>query len=518
MHVPEEAAGDESYGHIAGIIAGTADLTAYSRDLLRRSGDDRWAYHLSYRRHNLLESIAELFDRRGAALELGAGCGAVTRWLGERFRRVDAIEAARPAAVAARLRTRGMENVRIYCGDPPGTTFEGPYSLISLAGVDKPSALLSAGLAGSLCEDGILVLAFGNGTRGPDGSIEFLSRERLASELSGYGLRQMQFYHVFPDHGFAETIIAESDEIRHLKPYNWIKKEFGPPRGMPGHLLLKEMVDSAGLWRLPGSLLALASRSGNVNLRTGWLINKFYNNEAHDEKFHHRITLERAGSYDYVVKRAPIGRGQAHVDLKKLEFRLEDGVYVPGELLSLKFFRAAMINDGGTSMGKVTRILHDRLILDYATGGTDREGYPLVKGDAMDYTFWNLVVRKNGELSFIDKKWRMKNDIPADFVLFRNFYYVYDKISPFLGGEECPGFIVRIVRRVYPRYSLKRFRVDLKYEEEFQSLVSNRRIKLSTRGPAMEPAGVWENIIRGLRGSWPTRWNEARPPSAGRRP
>ncbi len=320
-----------------------------------------------------MESVAELFDRGGAALELGAGCGAVTRWLGERFPRVDAVEAARPAAIAARLRTLGMDNVRIYCGDPRETSFEGPYSLISLVGTEKPLTLLSADLASALGENGVLALAVDRRTMGRE---KQLCREPLESELNEHGFRQVQFYHVFPDHRFAETVIAESDEIRHLKPYNWIKIELGPgalpgSHGMPGHLLLKEAVDSGGLWELPGSLLVVASRSGSVDLRTSWLINKFYNNEAHDEKFHHRITLERAGGWDYVVKRAPIGRGRAHVDLKKMEFRLEDGAYVPGELLSLKFYQAAIKNDGGTSMGRITRILHDRLILDYATGGTD---------------------------------------------------------------------------------------------------------------------------------------------------
>jgi 16S rRNA A1518/A1519 N6-dimethyltransferase RsmA/KsgA/DIM1 with predicted DNA glycosylase/AP lyase activity len=46
-------------------------------------------------------------------LEVGCGCGAITRFLGEQGFKVDAIEGTMRRAEIARLRTEELENVQI---------------------------------------------------------------------------------------------------------------------------------------------------------------------------------------------------------------------------------------------------------------------------------------------------------------------------------------------------------------------------------------------------------------------
>ena len=50
---------------------------------------------------------------RRALLELGAGCGAVTRWLGEHFENVDTVEGSLARAQVARERCRDLDGVRV---------------------------------------------------------------------------------------------------------------------------------------------------------------------------------------------------------------------------------------------------------------------------------------------------------------------------------------------------------------------------------------------------------------------
>ena len=55
------------------------------------------------------------FDGSKTVLELYCECGAMTRFLGETFSKVVAIEQSMAKARLARMRTRGLDNVSILC-------------------------------------------------------------------------------------------------------------------------------------------------------------------------------------------------------------------------------------------------------------------------------------------------------------------------------------------------------------------------------------------------------------------
>ncbi len=70
---------------IAGIVNGLADPSSLSSELRAAITDWPSQYHLSAKRANLLRPFAE--DLRGKrVLEIGAGYGAITRYLGETAR------------------------------------------------------------------------------------------------------------------------------------------------------------------------------------------------------------------------------------------------------------------------------------------------------------------------------------------------------------------------------------------------------------------------------------------------
>ena len=73
--------GDEVENRIAEIIDQASDITVLSSELRQYCIDWPSIYHLSGTRTNILRP----FDGslKGAILEIGSGCGAVTRYLGE---------------------------------------------------------------------------------------------------------------------------------------------------------------------------------------------------------------------------------------------------------------------------------------------------------------------------------------------------------------------------------------------------------------------------------------------------
>ncbi len=533
------ADGGEDY--IDATLKKARDLTAYSPELAGYIRDWPSRYHLSPARNNLLEGIASLLEKNSRVLEIGSGCGAITRWLGERFAEVDAIEGSLQRAVTTRMRTSGLDNVRVYFGDISKAAVDRKYDIITLIGVieyipffegrsssDPQGSCISLlkRLKEALSKRGILVLATENrmgakyfsgckedhcgkhfiGIEGYSGkSPVTFSRNELEGLLRRSGFNNIQFYHLFPDYKLTGTMIPENDEALALKPYNWIKTPFEDYGGDKRSILLeplflKSITDAGLLWQLSNSFLVLASPDTGARLRPEWLLKKF-NNESHGGQFRHQVTLEKDAGGGYVVRRTPAPGNGRSVDIPGISYRLEDEKYICGELLSWEVFRAMREDDQRPAIVRTVKRLHDSLISGYSTGRTDGSGYPMVYGSTVDYTMWNLVRSGDGTLHFFDRKWRMTKDLPADFVLFRNLFYIYYTLYPFLREDSRPAFIVEVIRAIYPQYSLERLKENAALEEEFQTAVSNRKATLCLDHPPVVKVSVPSIVFRRLKGA-----------------
>ncbi len=115
----------------------------------------------------------------------------------------------------------------------------------------------------------------------------------------------------------------------------------------------------------------------------------------------------------------------------------------------------------------------------YATGKVDEAGYPLVSGEALDYTFFNLIKGVDGDLRFIDRKWRFLRELPSDYILFRNLYHVHTFLGPFVKEKDPRKFVSSILTGIYPRYDPERIRRCCALEEEFQSAVNLDQVRIS---------------------------------------
>lgn len=223
-------------------------------------------YHLTPYRTTLFDA----FDWTGApakVLELGAGCGAITRWLGEHTAEVHAIEGDATRAAVARTRTADQENVAIYAGNFSDLDEQG-FDVVTLIGVleyghlyhpehgadPEAAALANLRMARrSLVDDGVLVLAIENrlglkyfngapedhsakpyesvhGYPHATGAVTFNARvlERLIAEA---GFAAQDWFLPFPDYKLATTILNDARVAPEHRIHNWISSP-APGRGV----------------------------------------------------------------------------------------------------------------------------------------------------------------------------------------------------------------------------------------------------------------------------------------------
>lgn len=97
--------------YIANAITRSKDLSSGSRELEQYIIDWPTRYHLGRERSLAYWPLIEM--ENDAVLEVGAGCGAITRHFAERAQYVLAVEGSQRRIRIARLRTRDLSNVDV---------------------------------------------------------------------------------------------------------------------------------------------------------------------------------------------------------------------------------------------------------------------------------------------------------------------------------------------------------------------------------------------------------------------
>ena len=162
--------GRSSERYLEKVLIEATDLSSDSYELERFIRDWPSEYHLTRKRAHLLRGFD--FDKSKKVLEVGCGCGAITRFLGEIFDEVVAVEGSITRAKLARLRTKNMENVSILCAPFQDIKFKERFDIIFCIGVfeysnvfvnasDPYEAILKY-FYDILTPDGVLVLAIEN--------------------------------------------------------------------------------------------------------------------------------------------------------------------------------------------------------------------------------------------------------------------------------------------------------------------------------------------------------------------
>lgn len=548
---------DGSEDRVLKIILAATDRSCNSMELESSINDWPTRYHLSNLRTNVLRALSFL-KKDSRVLELGAGCGALTRFFGEHFKSVDAIEGSYKRASITKERCKGLDNVRVYCSPIQEVTFDKEYDVVTLIGVleyapvfyfadDRPGeeaclAMLKHAMT-ALKDDGCLIIAIENrlglkywsgctedhtgrrfdsihGYPKGNGVITF-SRNEIKRLLQKAQLNHHEFYYPFPDYKLTNTILREVSNQGTYYLHNWITMPFEDYSQNRQYyfneaLVVKSLVQAEMIYEFSNSLVVLASK-GQTPFEKGmepqWIAKRFSTNRI--LPFRTVTVLERDKDTNslFIRKRRlfEVKEPDAFIRLSP-----SDSKWIPGDLLLYSLCEALYKETKIESLLKVFRIFHNELIKRYSLEKEDREGYPLVAPDAIDFIPCNIIMY-NEELFSIDHEWLCTQALSADYILFRSvFLFASDQYPYIFGDSSMSGdmntFIMSIMTSFYPQYDAKRQAMNKKIEEDFQSIVSGGSVKFpsfSEFGMVKDPILQKEAQINAILNSW--SWKITRP-------
>lgn len=238
---------DGAEERLATIVGGATDISSSSEELARAATDWGTTYSLVATRSNIVRALDLRPEMK--VLEIGCGCGPITRYLGETCEVVDSIEPMPARAHVARLRTRDLESVEVCVGTLDDVPAEPTYDVVVVIGVleyvgggtadPAPYLKFLQQCHAVLKEGGTLALAIENplGVKYISGAVEdhtnrpfdslegyvldsparTFTRRTLDAMLSASGF-EPTFLAAFPDYKLPRAMIADdlfrrSDEL-----------------------------------------------------------------------------------------------------------------------------------------------------------------------------------------------------------------------------------------------------------------------------------------------------------------
>ena len=115
------------------IVEASTDRSSTSDELHWAATDWPTTYSLSRSRPNILRGLD--IPATAKVLEIGCGCGPLTRYLGETCARVDAVEPVEARAAVARARTADLPSVEVFVGTVEDIPADPIYDVVVVVGV-----------------------------------------------------------------------------------------------------------------------------------------------------------------------------------------------------------------------------------------------------------------------------------------------------------------------------------------------------------------------------------------------
>jgi SAM-dependent methyltransferase len=151
---------------VAAAIVAATDRSSTSDELADAADDQITRYHLATSRADVLRALD--LPPGATVLEVGAGCGAVTRYLGEVAGRVDAWEPTLARVAVARARVADLATVEVHVGgldDIPAAVVADVVVAVGVVehlAAERPLEAVVAALASHVADGGHLVVAVEN--------------------------------------------------------------------------------------------------------------------------------------------------------------------------------------------------------------------------------------------------------------------------------------------------------------------------------------------------------------------
>lgn len=466
--------GDATEKRILDIVKSVSDRSVFSNELTKEIVDWPTEYHLSSARFHLLAPF-NLTEYRNV-LELGSGCGAITRQLAEQCAEVTAVEGSSTRAEITSSRCSDLRNVRVYSDNFLKFKPESKFDLVTLIGVLEYSPAFSkstdpviealAYAYNSLGESGSAVIAienqFGlkyfNGHPEDHLSISYFGIEGLYTKTSpvtfglealkqriqSAGFESLEIFFPFPDYKIPQVVVSEAavkdpkfkvgEILSCLKTRSY---SGAPLLSFDDTLVWTNLEHNNLLDKLANSFLIFAHKGSQPNVAASSFYAESYSLSPR-ERFNTKTTFV-ADTNEIIVTKSLLSETEATSN-SKLSLNLDKAKYVNGELYISKLKR---ILARGGNYQDILNWLTPYLSFVKSHEVNDQH----LPANFIECTPYNLV-EANNELHFIDKEISYCRNIPTTSLLIRAIAYSLDKCNKkgFLGGLTYKQALINIFK------------------------------------------------------------------------
>ncbi|MCI5221848.1 MAG: methyltransferase [Candidatus Electrothrix sp. AR4] len=452
--------GDEIENRLLRQVQQAKDVSLASDELQRFMVDWPSEYHFSPLRANLLSPFhLHQFDN---ILEIGSGCGAMTRVLGEQCpaSKIIALEGSMRRAEITKARCRDLKNVEIFQDSFADFEQNDPFDLISMIGVLEYSPSYFKGenpilealnrTRRLLCANGVLIVAienqlglkyfngceedhngqpfFGINDLYRLGTFRTFGKKQLEEQFAQAGFDRVEFVYPFPDYKLPQLLLREESfqcdelDLSHLagqypsRDYSRVgDKIFQETRVwnlLSQNDLLRDLANSF-------LVFAFCGDRSLADLTDPWLLKSFsckrkkrYLIETVFQKEQDRLVVEKKLCYPSAFDQPKnIIHHVGKVDYIKgvpYGYSLLDQVSKKDSLAQFIHYLTPWVN-----------WLRENA---YSQSSSTGDETLLLPGELYDCMPTNFLVNKHKQLCLIDQEWEYRKPLELGFVLFRGLY------------------------------------------------------------------------------------------------
>ena len=503
--------GEEVERRLYKIVSGVKDRSTLSPELADKITDWPSEYHLSRSRHCILRPLGIRPEQR--VLELGCGCGAITRYLGEIGAQVVSVEGSIHRAKIAAERCKDLKNVSIYATDLATFELDGKFDWVLLIGVLEYAPVFGSGdnpvknyllqAMKYVAPEGKLVVAIENklglkyfngcaedhlgipyyGIQGlySNRSPQTFGRMELSQHLSEAGLKNIQYLFPFPDYKLPRFIVPETaltdsefnvtDLLARSHARDYSGKVY---RSFDDALAISQLSHNGLLPELSNSFLAVCSKENQDNnlpfLAMAFSVERI-------PKFASQTVIQRQNGKIIVSKEPVSADKQRSCTLPNgtvLLNTFDSGPYIQGRQVLWRLLSARA--KGGTSKEIIGALKpwfqylmqHASLRINTGTKKTNIKnhiGAYTVPGIFLDCTPFNLMETSSG-LVPIDTEWVAQSDIDLGWVVTRSVLY---SITTGISTKNPDYSIFQIIQGLCTEWKLDVTKKDVQLWHEYEA-------------------------------------------------
>ncbi|PLR50097.1 hypothetical protein CYR52_11220 [Chimaeribacter arupi] len=456
--------GDEVENYVLDAVTQARDLSVYSLELSEKMKDWPSTYHLISRRSNLLLPFKSWFAGK-RVLEIGCGCGAITRFLGESCAEVVSVEGSPRRGQIARQRTRDLPNVTVISAPSDQLPDLGEFDAVLLIGVLE-YANVFLGTQGQqhllqdcerrLSPEGRLFVAIENklglkyfaganedhlgkpmvgiNNAYADNGVSTLGRQDLIALLGRSGFNSVEEYLPLPDYKLPVTVVTPAGwqesaaQLSHLA----IETVHQDPQQIPEYLFSLEQATKS-IWEnglapdLANSFLMVSSRRPEAPIHPQTAA--YHYSDGRIPAFNKVTRFEHTKTGDLSVITGPMVEHTAGLS-PVCRNQPEENAFIHGSSLWQDLLK--LVNGSGWRIEQVcdwAAIWLDSLLTraGQPTGRYDKDlALPAEYQDALPF---NAIRTPSGEIVYFDLEWELEASVSLGYVAYRGIYHSLFRIT-----------------------------------------------------------------------------------------